>query len=168
MQLNGANNFTSGTLNFGISNLTNYGQLNISGNATLGGALKAHFINGYAPNPSNTFSLVNYGSESGVFSPLNLPSSAIWQPIYGSAAFMLKVLDIKPALTSSVKSGQFQFQFAGNTNDSYTILATTNLALPLSNWPSSGSPLLLSNNIYQFIDTQGLALPARYYILRSP
>ena len=65
-------------------------------------------------------------------------------------------------------SNQFQFQFTGSTNTSYIVLSATNLALPLSNWPSLNPALETSPGQYQFTDTNAPADPQRFYLLRWP
>jgi hypothetical protein len=153
----------------GINSASDYGRVSFPGNVALGGRLSAHLNNGYIPAPGNTLAVVVYGSESGAFSAFSLPPSVAWQPSYGPTAFILTVSDVGPVLVPLLSpSGQFTLRFAGETNNNYTVLATTNLSLPLSSWPSLGPPSLLSNNIYQFIDTQSGGFPRRFYVLRSP
>jgi hypothetical protein len=175
VQLSSESTLTGGTLNFGINSSTSFGQLAISGNAILNGALSVHFNNGYTPIPSNSFALLGYGSESGIFAPLNLPYNVSWQTNYGSTQFTLTVLGIGPVLIPSLVPNavpnlppEFLLQFNGSTNSLYTLLASTNLTLPISNWAILGNPSLLSNTSYQFIDTQSTNFPARFYMLRSP
>jgi hypothetical protein len=112
---------------------------------------------------------LTYGSRTGIFANTELPSTSVWQTNYEPTTFTLLVTDLRPALNPTVNSSkQFLFRFTGNTNDTYTILASTNLSLPALDWSNLGAALLLSNSIYQFIDTQGLKFHDRYYILRSP
>jgi hypothetical protein len=63
---------------------------------------------------------------------------------------------------------QFAIQFTGSSNVSYTVLGTTNVSLPPSNWTVLGPATLLSNNLFQFSDPQMTNFPLRYYQLRSP
>lgn len=133
-----------------------------------------HFNGGYMPSAGNTFALVEYGSESGVFFPLILPSSVSWQTTYTSTALNLTVLGTTPVLaplfiTNSVpgQPSQFVLQFTGSTNGTYNIFATTNVDLPLSNWLNLGSPSPLSNGLFEFIDPNSANVPSRFYILKS-
>jgi hypothetical protein len=64
-------------------------------------------------------------------------------------------------------SGQFSLQFIGGPSVSYTILGATNLALPLSNWTVLGTPVIVSNNIYQFTDASATN-GSQFYMLRNP
>jgi hypothetical protein len=167
--LAGTFNLASGTLEFGLSNTNRFGQINITGNATLGGTVSAILFGGFVPTPTNSFAVLTYGSYSGAFANTELPSSIVWQTNYGSTTFTLVASDIRPALKPLVSaSAQFLLQFSGNTNDTYTILASTNLALPFSNWVTLGNASLLSNTLYQFIDTNSTNFHARFYMLRSP
>jgi hypothetical protein len=63
--------------------------------------------------------------------------------------------------------GQFALQFSGNTNFTYSVLGSTNISLPIVSWTFLGTPGVLSNNVFQFIDTQATNR-AEFYLLRSP
>ncbi len=92
----------SGSLTVGLSNSISYGQIQFSGSETLGGTFNVVLLGGFVPAISNAFTVVTYGSETGTFSPLNLPVSPTWQANYGSTALTLLVADInKLALTSA-------------------------------------------------------------------
>jgi hypothetical protein len=58
-------------------------------------------------------------------------------------------------------------RFISNSNDTYSVLGTTNLLLPASNWTLLGPATLISNNLFQFLDTQATN-PCLFYRLRSP
>ena len=60
-----------------------------------------------------------------------------------------------------------QFSFTNNPNGSFTVLAATNVSLPLSNWTALGTATNLSNGVYQFIDPNATN-PAIFYRVRSP
>jgi hypothetical protein len=162
-------NLAGGMFEFGLSNTNRFGHIQVTGNAALGGIVTAILIGGFVPAPLNSFSVLTYGSYTGSFANTELPSSIVWQTNYGPTAFTLTVLGVRPVLKPIVNaSSQFLFQFAGSTNSLYTVLASTNLGFPYSNWTTLGTPSLLSNAIYQFIDLQSTNLPHRFYLLRSP
>jgi hyaluronate lyase len=78
---------------------------------------------------------------------------------------------IPPVITSfgvTGASGQFQIQLTGNSNFTQTVLATTNLALPLSNWTVLGVATQISSGIFQFTDLKMTNNVQQYYRLRSP
>ncbi|MGO8764401.1 MAG: hypothetical protein ACLQSR_04605 [Limisphaerales bacterium] len=161
-----------GTLNFGISGLTSYGQIYLSGISTLSGSLSINLNDGYTPTNSDVFPLLTYASESGVFTNMTLPTWINWQSNYSSTTFTLTVsnLDGKPVLASATvpAPGQFSFQFAGNPNGNYSVLATTNLILPLADWTTLGTASLVSNDLFQYVDQHATNYPQRFYKLRSP
>jgi hypothetical protein len=64
--------------------------------------------------------------------------------------------------------GQFQIQFAGNTGAGYTVLAATNVAMPLINWTVVGPATQISNGLFQFIDAQPANTPLRFYRVCQP
>ena len=98
--LNGGVSLTNGTVNFGISSLSNYGTINIAGAASLTGTVKANLKNGYQPIATNTFSVLSYGSKTGIFTATNLPFADAWQTNYSPTVFSLIVLNARPTLVS--------------------------------------------------------------------
>ena len=59
---------------------------------------------------------------------------------------------IAPQLTGAQQlgNGQFQFTFTNTPGTTFTVLATTNLALPLTDWVNLGTVSNISPGIYQF------------------
>ena len=79
--------------------------------------------------------------------------------------------DVSCAITNCclTATGQFQFQFTGAAASTYTVLCSTNLALPLSNWTLAGAVTNISPGQYQFTDPAGETnRPQRFYLLRQP
>jgi hypothetical protein len=102
---NGPYNPSSPTLLFGVSNLTSYGSVNISGATTLGGTLGLQLLNGFVPAVSNVITPLTYGSRSGVFSAFNfpvLPSGENWTPGYGNVSLSLTVTGLGSNDTLSI------------------------------------------------------------------
>lgn len=165
-------NLTGGTLNFGISSLASYGRIYLSSIDALSGNLSVNLNNGYAPTNGNAFPLVTYASEHGAFTGMTLPAWINWLTSYSSTTLTLTVsnLDGRPVLAAAPipAPGQFSLQFAGNPNGSYSLLATTNLALPVADWTVLGPATLISNDLFGFVDQHTTNDPCRFYMLRSP
>lgn len=165
-------NLGGGILNFGISTLADYGRIYLSGLDALSGELRVNLNNGYAPTNGNAFPLLTYGAEYGAFANQALPAWINWLTNYSSTTFTLTVsnLDGQPELAAAAvpTPGQFSLQFAGNPNGSYSVLATTNLVLPVANWTTLGPATLLSNDLFGYVDQHTTNYPRRFYRLRSP
>lgn len=75
-----------------------------------------------------------------------------------------------PALDSVVTlpGGFFRFNFTNATPINFTVLASTNISLPTSNWTVLGSATVISPGVYQFTDSQATNFPRRFYQVRSP
>ncbi len=74
-----------------------YDQLGITGNAALDGTLDVLLTNNFTPKLGDTFFLLTYGSESGAFSTLDLPSlpsGEAWDYAYESSDFKLWVAPV--------------------------------------------------------------------------
>jgi hypothetical protein len=73
-------------------------------------------------------------------------------------------------LTNStpLPGGAFQFGFTNVPGLSFTAFATTNVALPLTNWTQLGAVAEVSPGQFQFTDPQTTNTPQRFYRVRSP
>jgi hypothetical protein len=67
-----------------------------------------------------------------------------------------------------VGSGAFQLNASFYTGATLTILATTNLTLPPTNWTVLGTSTEISPGQFQFTDPQASNLPDKFYLIRSP
>lgn len=75
-----------------------------------------------------------------------------------------------PRLFGAAKStnGMFQFAFSNNnTLASFSVLASTNFWLPLTNWVFIGKATNTAPGLFQFTDTQATN-SRRFYVVRSP
>lgn len=75
-----------------------------------------------------------------------------------------------PVLTglTVLTNGSFQFGFINLSGASFTVLASTNVALPVINWTMLGAATETSPGQYRFTDPQTTNSPQRYYRVRSP
>ena len=112
--------------------------------------------------------------ERGLTRPLDFASIANATGGDGSdiGAFEAQVFGGNPPrLTGAAKSGSGSFQFAF-TNDSsgatFTVLTTTNLALPINSWTVLGGAIGTAPGQFQFTDPQATNLPRRFYRVSSP
>ena len=73
-------------------------------------------------------------------------------------------------LTNAAKltNGAFQFAFTNTPGGTNTVLATTNLLLPLTNWTVLGTVTDITPGQFQFTDQQATNRPLRFYRVRSP
>ncbi len=89
----------------------------------------------------------------------------------GKAAFVLLAAPLPPApiLFAPVRlnNGSFQFSFSNVAGASYSVLASTNVALPVTNWLILGSPTNAGGGIWKFTDPPS-TVSRRFYLLRSP
>ena len=98
---------TVGQLLFGLSSLSNFGKIRIPGNATLGGTVGVVWLGGYVPATNNSFTVLGYGSYTGMFTNLDLPAAALWATNYSATSFTLTVASInKLAFTTGPVGGR--------------------------------------------------------------
>ncbi|HEY9173433.1 MAG TPA: kelch repeat-containing protein [Verrucomicrobiae bacterium] len=70
--------------------------------------------------------------------------------------------------SKTLTNGTFQFSFTNSVGALFGVLATTNPALPPSNWTALGGVTELAPGQFQFSDPQAANFPQRFYRLRSP
>jgi hypothetical protein len=168
LTIGGSYTLAGGTLNFGINNSNNFGSIYLAGDAALAGTLSVNFTNGYSPAAGDAFPLVSYGSESGIFTALNLPHltpGLIWQTNYGSTTFTLIVTNAPPTvLSASTTQNGGAFSLTWNTiaGETYQLQYTTNLAP--ANWLDLDGPITATNSTMTASDIIGLN-PQRFYRL---
>jgi uncharacterized delta-60 repeat protein len=81
-----------GTINIGIGS-GGAGDFDVTGIATLGGALNINLLNGFIPPQGNSNNVVTYGSETGAFATINglSPAGVLLTPTLGTTALTLFV-----------------------------------------------------------------------------
>jgi hypothetical protein len=62
----------------------------------------------------------------------------------------------------------FEFEFFYTAGSPSTVLASSNLTQPLSNWAALGSATEISPGQFQFTDPQAMNYAHRFYQVRSP
>jgi hypothetical protein len=72
-------------------------------------------------------------------------------------------------LTNPTKlpNGTFVFAFTNAAGATFSALATTNLALPRTNWTTLGAVTEISPGIFQFSDSQAATNPQRFYSVKA-
>jgi hypothetical protein len=66
-------------------------------------------------------------------------------------------------------SGSFQFSFTNNSpGATFTVLTTTNLALPINYWRVLGGAMVIAPGQFQFTDPQARNFPQQFYGVSSP
>jgi len=118
------------------------------------------FVSGYVDHTSvGNYLLSTYGGNSfGGYSAPLIRTVIVTAP------------PIPPFLTglTTLSNGALQFSFTNGTPTGFTVLASTNVALPASNWTAIGGASQISPGVYQFTDNQATNFPQRFYQVRSP
>jgi hypothetical protein len=85
--------------------------------------------------------------------------------IFGIEVLMTPPTPPQFTANTVLANGAFQMEFVNTNPVSFTVLSSTNLSLPISNWRALGTPISLGGNSYQFTDAAATNLPERYYRL---
>jgi len=86
---------TGATMTFGVTATNSAGHVNLAGAVNFDGTIAINPLNGYTPQNGDILSLITYGSRTGIFNNLNLPSLSPglgWQAVYNATALQLKVV----------------------------------------------------------------------------
>ncbi len=132
--------------------------------STDNGATAARFFN---PNsgagdvtdwlPSGSSDCCDYQIASGLKSVLSFADMTALDVIGYKLNYTL------PRLAGLKSGNNFVLTFTNTPGSTYTLLATTNLALAISNWPALGTVTDSVPGQFQFIDTQAATNKLRFY-----
>jgi hypothetical protein len=97
-------------------------------------------------------------------------STAEVQAMYaaGSAGLCRPAVPARLATPAWLGDGSLRLAFTNNGGAIFSVLASTNAALRLSNWTVLGVAAEVSAGHYQFTDPQATNNPRRFYRVRSP
>ena len=122
-------------------------------------------------------SLINAGDST--FAPYSTDQRGFSRTVGGQAD--LGAVEVQspatfpPVLGNITRSGggsgasALQFTFTNTPHADFTVLTSTNLALPLANWTVLGEVMQVSPGRYEFTDPQAATNhPGRFYRIRSP
>ena len=112
-----------GNLDFGVSGVSSFGQINVSGSVVLNGTVSAAWLNGFTPAVGNSFALLDYGSHSGTFANITLPPGTLGEGIYGLTAFSLMITNINAQTSPPV----------------FLNIKLVNTSTAVISWPSSAT-----------------------------
>ena len=158
-------------MNFRLNDLNDFGSIHLSGNAALAGIFNVTLQSGYSPAVSNSFAVVNYGSETGTFTALNLPhltQGLTWQSGYGDNALTLTVIAVPPPSVSvpgKISGNQLSLAWSAVPGQWYQVQYTTNVSP--ATWRNLGSPIQATNDTMITSDAVDLD-PQRYYRVILP
>jgi hypothetical protein len=80
----------------------------------------------------------------------------------------IPTLAVSSTVTARMVNGLFTLNFTNITGMTFSVLTTTNLALPLASWSVLGVPTELSPGYFQFTDPQLPTDPQCFYRVISP
>ena len=74
--------------------------------------------------------------------------------VYGLPIPIVQTNAFAPMLSNfqNVEAGATQFSFINIPNAGFTVLATTNVSLPVADWTVIGNATNISSGLYQFTD----------------
>lgn len=75
---------------------------------------------------------------------------------------------ISVASAATLANGTFQLSFTNTPGASFSVLASPDPSVPLSNWPVAGSVVEVSPGQFEFTDLNATNFPQQFYIVRSP
>jgi len=181
----------------GIFNDDNDGDVTSLYNSVISGNTPVDFSGSYSGTPNlvggnaKLAALGNYGGPTKTMPPL--PSSPAIDACTSGTSFAtdqrgyprilglradlgavegIYVTNLPGKLTgmTHLGNGSTQFNFTNVTDASSTVLASTNLTLPLGAWATAGNAIETpaGSGQFQFTDLQATNYPQRFYRVRSP
>jgi alpha-N-arabinofuranosidase len=141
-------------------------------------------VAGFSPAPNGT--IYSYGIPQDTAAQTSTGSPDVAQssfsftgtnfnysfPPYSATVMVLASAAVPPQLKgfSLSGNGSFSFAFTNFTGLNFTVLSTTNLALPVNAWSNLGAAVEspAGSGQFQFTDPQATNLVQRFYRVRSP
>jgi hypothetical protein len=136
----------------------------------LAGAFNATLNNGYVPTNGTIFNVLFYGSFTGSFTSLGLPSAVGWQSTYGSTNFTLMAGSAQPQFgTFNLSGTNLMFNgIGGSPGSNYVVLASTNLTVPLTNWLALTTNTFDGSGQFRYTNHVNPAKPQQFFIFKLP
>jgi streptogramin lyase len=91
--------------------------------------------------------------------------------VLGQSVPITQQITLTPPIITGIKllsNTVFQFSFSNTQSTNFTVIASTNLSAPLSNWTVLGAPSNIAANSFQFTSQPVSNNPQRFYRIRSP
>jgi hypothetical protein len=147
------------------------GISNASGTITAGSGLLSSAnatTFGSRQSSTNAYDLQYVGSLEEVAIYTNALSAARVLAHYQAAT--LATTPPPPVINSAtvLSNGAFQLTFTNTNNVVFSVLSTTNLGLPASNWTMLGTTTNIGGGLHGFTDSAATNFWNRYYLLRFP
>ena len=137
-----------------------------------------HFLSGFPPGFALATVFVNGIPSSASFVNIGVPilptTTLTGAQTLGDNSFSAGSVTVPvPTLTTltraqTLNDGSFQFTFTNSPGALFSVLATTNLTLPFSEWAVLGGAREISPGRFQVTDLQKTNSPQRFYRIRSP
>jgi autotransporter-associated beta strand protein len=122
-------------------------------------------------NGVEAFKLFDAQSYNGTFGSLDLPSLTAplaWDTTALETQGILRVTGGITVATNGMVGGQMQFSGTGPATNGYRVFATTNIALPFSQWTEAGSGTFAADGSFTFTDTNTGSYELRFYRMVTP
>jgi hypothetical protein len=144
---------------------TDYGTLNVSGNAPLTGMFDVRLDHSYTPVVGTSFTVLNYESFSGGFVSLNIGNSAgiVWQPVYTSSNLTVIA---QPAITLLASATDVAMNVNGAPSTQAVLLTSTNLALPLKDWTPVATNTFNDLRFLSFTNGIDPDIPCQFFVFK--
>jgi hypothetical protein len=122
------------------------------------------------PSETLTFSSAQGFNSVVIHYDARPPTCQDWGPIFLADNMAVSLAPPEIVLTNVVKlaNGAFQFSFTNRPGRSFTVLSTTNVAGPSTNWTLLGGAAEVAPGQFQFTDPQATNSSKRFYRVRSP
>jgi hypothetical protein len=136
---------------------TSYGSFTVTNSTSVTGTFGI-VVSNLLQGRTYHYQLVATNSAgTGLGGDISFNTLAVTPPQFGSGS----------GIISGGGSVPFQFSFTNTPGASFSVLATTNIALPINQWSNLGTATEVSLGQYQFSDPNATNNPAQFYILES-
>lgn len=154
-------------LDVGGTQTNQYDRMLISGRLSANGTLTVRLVDGFRPQPGDSFRLLGFGSAEGAFTSITLPAGYLWENrllIDGtiSVTGLCQVQFDPPQRqgTNLVLTGA-----GGPPGARYFLLTSTNITVPLANWTVIATNNFETNGRFSLIIPIDPAVHRRFFTI---
>jgi ABC-type Fe3+-hydroxamate transport system substrate-binding protein len=140
----------------------------VDGSPTLGGTLNVSNLAGFGPG---TYTLLTYGGTlSGSLALGSKPTGYTWALDTSVPGQVRLVVLARPPVFESIQAIGSDIVIAGSgpTNETYYMLSSTNLTVPMSQWTSITTNTFDGSGQFWFTNALDSSRPETFYRLRVP
>lgn len=169
LRLNRANLEATGDVAIRLNGPVDHGRVEIGLGGIVQGNLTISLMDGYVPVAGDSYDVLSYAAFPGAFNRIDLPvlDAAVWSKQYTSTALRLQVTGMPRIEAVRLMRGTVTISGQGGIPEqSYVLLNSTNLALPLDSWTAVATNVFDAHGNFVLTNSVDGGFPMGFFLLQ--